>query len=251
MINSKDPSFNLHEILLGEQKILQARLNTIRQSAGHPTAVGDGAEDGWCDWFREFLPSRYQVSKGFVVDSQGTRSEQQDIIIHDRQYSPLLWESGGHTYVPAESVYAIFEVKQSLNAENIEYAGKKVASVRRRFRTEGTFGWLQGQGKRELIPILAGLLTLSSDWRPSMGTPFSNTLGALDPDSHLDIGCVLSDGAWEIPDSAKPSELEMSDPDTSLSYFKMKLLQRLQTLGTVGAIDYSAYQNSGQVDDKR
>jgi hypothetical protein len=251
MTNDQDPAFDLHEILLGEQKELQAKLSTGRQAAGHPLAIGDGAEDGWRNWIQEFLPSRYRVSKGFVVDSDNTRSEQQDVIIHDRQYSPLLWEYGGHTYVPAESVYAIFEVKQSLNAENVEYAGNKVASVRRRFRTQGTFGWLQGKGTRELIPILSGLLTLTSDWRPPMGAPFSTALGALDLDSHLDLGCVLSDGAWEVPDSAEPSEYEVFNPETSLSYFKLKLLQRLQALGTVGGIDYMAYQNTGQLDSKK
>jgi hypothetical protein len=243
MTNDQDPDFNLHEILLGEQKALQAKLNTGRQLAKHPSVIGDGAEDGWRGWFQEFLPSRYQVSKGFVVDSNNTRSEQQDVIIHDRQYSPLLWEYGGHTYVPAESVYAVFEVKQNLNAENVEYASKKVASVRRRFRTQGTF--------REPMPILSGLLTLTSDWRPAMGTPFSTALGALDLDSHLDMGCILSGGAWEVPDSSKPGKLEMSNPETSLSYFKLKLLQRLQVLGTVGGIDYMAYQNTGQLDSKK
>jgi hypothetical protein len=61
----------------------------------------------------EILPSRYQVSKGFVVDSDSMRSEQIDVIIHDRVFSPLLWEDGGYMYVPAESVYAVFEVNCS------------------------------------------------------------------------------------------------------------------------------------------
>ncbi|MGA2458777.1 MAG: hypothetical protein ABSF85_14500, partial [Terriglobales bacterium] len=34
-----------------------------------------------------------------------------------------------------ESVYAAFEAKQSINAEEVDYAQKKVASVRRLHRT--------------------------------------------------------------------------------------------------------------------
>jgi hypothetical protein len=59
---------------------------------------------------RGFLPWRYQVGTGFVVDQSGNKSEQQDIILYDRQYSPALLSSDDveqSIYVPVESVYAV------------------------------------------------------------------------------------------------------------------------------------------------
>ncbi len=62
-------------------------------------------------------------------------TQQIDVVIHDRHCSPLLFEVGGSFYIPAESVYAAIEVKQSIDKGNIEYAADKVASVRRLDRT--------------------------------------------------------------------------------------------------------------------
>jgi hypothetical protein len=190
----------------------------------------------------EFLPSRYQVANGFVVDSDGKRSEQIDIIIFDRTFSPLLWEHGGHLYVPAESVYAVFEVKQDHSLADIKAAAKKAASVRRRVRTQGQFGWLMGQGKKVPFPILAGLLTVDSAWNPAFGDPFYKALAELSGDSYLDLGCALSHGSWDLEDHEKPRSAQLSQPEAALISFCMHLLYRLQKMGTVGGIDYGEYE---------
>ena len=146
-----DEPFDLHGAFYGKQAVLRSLLETGRKIATHPGAKGDGSELHWKEMLSELLPRRYQVSKGFVVDSAGTRSEQIDVIIHDHFFSPLLWEDGGYVYVPAESVYAVFEVKQDHNLEYIKAAGQKAASARRRLRTEGEFGWLKGIAKRSYL----------------------------------------------------------------------------------------------------
>jgi hypothetical protein len=42
-----------------------------------------------------------------VVDSNGDFSQQIDVLVFDRQYSPLIFEYEGQTVIPAESVYAV------------------------------------------------------------------------------------------------------------------------------------------------
>lgn len=244
---TNDPAFNLHDVFLGEQESLLAKMRSRRANAGHPVAVGDGTEEGWRAVLDEFLPKRYCVSHGFVVDSKGNRSLQLDVIIHDRQYSPRIWEVGGHLYVPAESVYAVFEVKQDLNLGHVQAAAEKAASVRRLHRTQGTFAWLQGPGNRPLTPILAGLLTPMTEWTPAFGKPFADARDALDADNHLDLGCVLAEGAWELTNPDDSSSLAASPADSSLIAFLMTLAHRLQGLGTVGGIDYSEYQRAGDI----
>lgn len=241
---TQDEPFDLHGVYFGQQDVLRTLLETGRAAATHPVAKGDGSELHWRTMLEKFLPSRYQVSKGFVIDSHGMRSEQIDVIIHDHVFSPLLWEDGGYTYVPAESVYAVFEVKQDHSLDNIKYAGQKAASMRRRFRTEAEFGWLHGPAKKPLFTPLAGLLTVDSAWCPAFGDAFYEALGGLSDIEHLDLGCALKQGSWDLEDHSNPRSAQLSMSDAALISFCMHLLYRLQSLGTVGAIDYVAYERS-------
>jgi hypothetical protein len=81
----------------------------------------------------------------------GHRSRQIDVAIFDRLYSPLLFPSdSGGLHIPAESVYAVFEVKQDLNQRLIRDAGRKAASVRHLRRT--SVGIALQQGAFEIPP---------------------------------------------------------------------------------------------------
>ncbi len=240
-----DEPFDLDRAFYRKQAALRNDLEAGREVATHPGAKGDGSELHWKEMLSGFLPSRYLVSKGFVVDSAGMRSEQVDVIIHDHVFSPLLWENGGHLYVPAESVYAVFEVKQEHSLEHIKYAGQKAASVRRRLRTEAEFGWIRGKAKKNaLFTPLAGLLTVDSAWTPAFGDPFYKALGGLSENQYLDLGCSLNQGSWDLEDHADPRSAQLSVPKAALISFCMHLLYRLQQLGSVGGIDYRAYERS-------
>lgn len=74
---------------------------------------GDVTEWDWIAVLREHLPTRYCVDKAFIVDSRGNLSQQLDLVIFDKQYGPIVFHRHGATYIPAESVYAVFEVKQA------------------------------------------------------------------------------------------------------------------------------------------
>jgi hypothetical protein len=80
-------------------------------------------------------PERYRASSAFIVDAAGNRSRQIDIAIYDRFYSPLIFPFDSGFLVPAESVYAVVEVKQLLTRLHVRNAGLKIASVRRLKRT--------------------------------------------------------------------------------------------------------------------
>src|SRR2546426_9115632 len=117
------------------QRALRAALELARGAIDHPTSKGDVSEAQWRKMLAKHLPQRYRVSKGQVVDSRGGISEQMDVIIHDAHYCPLFLHEEGTCFVPAESVYAVFEAKQELDAAYVKAAGAKAASVRRLFRT--------------------------------------------------------------------------------------------------------------------
>ena len=138
---------------------------------------------------RNLLPKRYQVATAFVVDCQGVFSEQIDVVVFDRQYSPFTFNYQGQTIIPAESVYAVFEAKQAINADQVDYAQNKVASVRRLHRTSLSIPHAGGIYKpKQLIPILGGILTFESDWSPAFGKSLINALEGGDADGRLDQG---------------------------------------------------------------
>src|ERR1039458_5234131 len=110
---------------------IEHRLATVREAFEHSVTKGDASEHVWLEFLKIYLPERYRAEKAHVVDSKGVFSQQIDVVVFDRHYSPLIFNYEGQIIIPAESVYAVFEAKQSLNAAHVEYAQKKVASVRR------------------------------------------------------------------------------------------------------------------------
>src|SRR6266478_6558493 len=127
--------WSLSELLAGLHDDIENRLALARKSLAHPTTKGDASEEVWLEMLRKYLPQRYQVAKAHVVDSLGTFGEQIDVVVFDRQYSPFIFNYQGQSIIPAESVYAAFEAKQAINADEVSYAQGKVASVRRLHRT--------------------------------------------------------------------------------------------------------------------
>ena len=85
---------------------------TTSSSLLHPVDNGDNSENTWINFFNQYLPKRYKASKATVIDSNGDASDQLDIVIFDHQYSYLVFQDHGITYIPAESVYAAFEVRK-------------------------------------------------------------------------------------------------------------------------------------------
>jgi hypothetical protein len=232
--------WSLSVLLAGLHDDIQRKLETVRQSFGHPTTKGDATEKVWLELLQTYLPQRYQAAKAHVVDSKGTFSEQIDVVIFDRQYSPFIFQYQDQTIIPAESVYAVFEAKQSINAGHVDYAQKKVASVRRLHRTSLPIPYAQGTyPPKPLIPILGGILTFESDWSPAFGQALSDALNGGDSEGRLDLGCVAAHGYFGLNQLAGTYEtFAGGKPATA---FLFKLISLLQFSGTVPMIDVQAY----------
>ena len=126
---------DLNNLFQSTQQRMVAELTGIRGAVDHGGTLGDETELAWLDFLARVLPNRYRVANGFVVDADGRRSDQMDVIVFDRQYSPPLFMGGNVQYVPAEAVYAVFEVKQRVDSRNLRLACDKAASVRSLRRT--------------------------------------------------------------------------------------------------------------------
>lgn len=225
---------------------IQERLARARRSFGHPGTKGDASESVWLELLETYLPRRYEAASAHVVDSEGTFSEQIDVVVFDRQYSPFIFNFQGQTVIPAESVYAVFEAKQSINAEHVAYARQKVGSVRRLHRTSLPIPHAGGTYlAKPLQHIIGGLLTLDSDWKPGLGEPLIGALAASGTDDRLDLGCVAAHGIFSCEDEGCGTLTPIGKPATA---FLLELIARLQEKATVPMIDVRAYARWLDVD---
>jgi hypothetical protein len=221
------------------QKSLVSQLETGREIATHSSDLGDDSERKWLHFLQTHLPRRYRAEKAKVIDHRGKVSDQIDIVIFDALYSPVWAAERGVTYVPAESVYAAIEVKQDMTPAHLRYAAAKVESVRRLARTTTAIPHAGGRFPAKSPFHILGIF-LALQGAPLSPRRLSALLETTNSNRRLDLGCVVQSGSFEVVKgtvATQPSEV-------SLSFFVLRLLARLQALGTVPAIDLDAYSTA-------
>jgi hypothetical protein len=214
-------------------------LRTARESLGHPVALGDGSEAVWGKLFESYLPKRYRTERGTIVDSRGSFSEQIDVVIFDRQYSPFILNFNGQLVIPAEAVYAVFEAKQVATRPNVSYAQRKAASVRRLYRTSVDVETIDGKRKGKIPQnIICGFLAFDCRWKRPFGKTLTRVLDIDQTDGRLDLGCIAAHGTF----GCGTGNCRSFNHDTKcVTTFLLELMSRLQECGTVPAMDFRAY----------
>ncbi len=229
---------DLRDVFIRVQKQMLADLE-VGEVFEHPTSSGAASEQQWIRLFNRYLPQRYRASSAFIVDADGRRSRQIDVAVYDHFYSPLLFPHDSGLHIPAESVYAVFEVKQQLTRQWIADAAEKAASVRALRRTSVPV--IAAGSTRPAIrprPILAGILADRAVWSGTFKKMIPRILRPLPAARRLDLGCVLAAGAFELPPRGR---VRLSTPEESLIFFVLRLLDRLRAQGTAPAADLMQY----------
>jgi hypothetical protein len=261
----------LKELFSGLQNQMIAQLNTNRSNVKHPGSKGDALENAWIEWLRKYLPSRYSVDKAIVIDSNGDTSHQIDVVIYDNWFTPFIFSQNGFHYIPAEGVYAVFEVKPDISdtsdgITNIEYAGRKIESVRRlKKTTTKIINVGQTQDPRGLTKIVGGILTSTKSGTKKNNDTLKKHLHAQTNLRSIDFGCIADYGSFyidydneenlDIKDFDKRyfeyyknrefNEVVFSKQENSLVTFFMQLTRYLQqAIGTVQAINLQTYLDS-------
>ena len=87
------------------------------------TEAGTVAEDAIRRFLESSLPTRYHVGLGEVISTEGQIARQtqaKDVIVYDSAYSPIFgWGETGFYLFPIESVYAIIEVKKTIDTPKL------------------------------------------------------------------------------------------------------------------------------------
>ena len=269
---NETPTENKERLMLlfeSLQKQMLAELSTNRLFIDHPGTKGDSIENGWIEWLRKYLPNKYSVDKAIVIDSLGNISHQMDLVIYDEQFTPFVFNQNGIKYVPAEGIYAVFEVKPEINKGYIEYAGEKIASVRALHRTATTF--INGGRKcspRGFTKILGGILTISNSFTTENNETLEKHLKNLKALESMEMGCIVDYGCFIIDylnPKAVGDENDFGQMDEFRRYYSERKVQKIifsssqyalvsfflqltrylqQAIGTIPAIDMNAYAHS-------
>ena len=222
--------WSLPQLLSSLHNDIQHKLKTARCSLVHPVTKGDASEKVWIDLLTMYLPARYQVETAHVVDSNGNFSDQIDIVVFDRQYSPFIFKFQDSNIVPVESIYAVFESKQAISAKEIKYAKNKVKTVRSLHRTSLPIPHAGGTYPAKMPShILGGLLTFESNWKKDLKKSLIQELSKTNAEDRIDLGCVAAHGMFDYTDnlySFKASE-------KAAASFLFELIGRLQSVATV------------------
>ncbi|MGJ1435151.1 DUF6602 domain-containing protein [Sphingobacterium siyangense] len=276
----------LKMLFSGLQNQMTAQLSTNREFINHPGSKGDSLENAWIEWLRAYLPNRYSVDKAIVIDYTGQTSQQIDIVIYDNWFTPFIFTQNGFHYIPAEGVYAVFEVKPDFNGsvpmgkgkknkDFITYAAEKIESVRVLKRTSVD---MIASGNtvfaRPLTKIVGGILASTNTYKRT-GT-ISKILEKQKGFKSIDFGCAADYGSFFVEYNgsedlslSKPKDFEkritdyyngrqfvdvsFSKPENSMVTFFMQLSRYLQqAIGTVAAIDLQAYLDkiNEKIDDE-
>ncbi|MDD3645700.1 MAG: hypothetical protein PHR19_09260 [Bacteroidales bacterium] len=208
----------------------------------HQGDKGEVNEQHFIEFLSHYLPNRYTVEKAIVLDSEGVVSDSIDIVVFDRQYTPTLLDNDKHRYVPAEAVYAVFECKPTINKEYLEYTADKIESVRKLKRTSIEIIHAGGtHGAKKPFDIIGGILAIDIKWKDGFGTHFHAIHANLTGSRRVDCGFAASQGCFDIFSS---EEYAFGGKENALGFFVFRLLSKLQSLGTVPAVDWLAYAES-------
>jgi hypothetical protein len=162
-------------------------INTLFQ---HQGVKGEGNETVLRDLLTRFIPRRYGVGTGVVIDRYGTQSRQIDIVIYDTlMYPSLLSLTSVHLF-PVDIVYATIEVKTTLTSASARESIENLASVKRLKIIEDQFMLAEPQG--------GGISYINYSPRPPLGFVFSYNSDALQFETFKD---------WYTPNSQYPPAL--------------------------------------------
>ncbi len=270
---------DIAELFKGLQNQMVAQLNTNREFILHPGSKGDSLENVWIEWLRKYLPNRYCVDKAIVIDSTGELSHQLDLVIYDQHHTPFVFTQNGINYIPAEGVYAVFEVKPdfqgAVSDDNFfEYAGKKIESVRKLKRTSvEMINAGRKSDARPLTKIVGGILASTNGYTHANNNTIESHLKGLKGLQTIEMGCAVDYGSFFVNYNGEEDvnnknleerifnyykdrtfkNLEFSPKENSLVTFFLQLTRYLQqSIGTVAAIDLNAYTKSVgfEIDEK-
>ncbi|MFP8644561.1 DUF6602 domain-containing protein [Priestia aryabhattai] len=111
-------------------KKMQIDFAEVTENINHMGERGSSREEILLSYLEKYIPIKYEMNNGVIIDATGEQSRQQDIIIYDSFNSPVLLNMQSTKMIPIESVFSVIEVKSSLNKVEINKCVNNISSVK-------------------------------------------------------------------------------------------------------------------------
>jgi hypothetical protein len=121
----------LGKYFYGITKRLEMEIDYINEVIGHSGEKGTANEILLRDLLVKYLPKKYSVGSGLVIDKNGSRSNQIDVVIYDSYFHPELFSQGSGYLYPVDVVYMVIEIKTVIKKDKMEEAIENIRSVKR------------------------------------------------------------------------------------------------------------------------
>jgi hypothetical protein len=173
--NEKQDATRYDSFLASMNQRINNDIDSIRKIIEHKGEKGVRIERIVESLVRLFLPNRYSLRSGFLMDHQGNISPQQDIIVTDEHSLPRLFSDDIQILHPADSAVATIEVKTSLDKAGLKEAFSNIQNTRNSMK------WIFGEGKILTRQGPNGTYTSASTSRRVIPEPPSVIIGYKSP----------------------------------------------------------------------
>jgi hypothetical protein len=103
-----------------EKQMVEA-LAEVRETFIHSGNKGTTNENNFSDFVRQYLPRKFEIGNGEIIDSHGNRSGQVDIVMVN-EYHPFTFTSNKPGLFFIEGVVSAGEIKTTLTTNELENA---------------------------------------------------------------------------------------------------------------------------------
>ncbi|MDN3238059.1 DUF6602 domain-containing protein [Pseudomonas sp. WAC2] len=229
----------LVEYCHGAVKALNAQYE-MSNVLGHSATAGSARERLIQDFLIEHLPEMTSVVSGVIVDSNGQRSKQQDIVLMLKSM-PRLPFASGHDLIFQEGAVATFEIKTQITPSILKAIALNIASVNT--LVPSTLESVQlGDLDWPYTRILNVVLTYGGSALEVIERKLMELPCAGQPDVYLDLTkgiLIKNDGALSGQDSSAPY-IKFNDAGVGLARL-LALLSKLTGRLVMRGVKWEAY----------
>jgi hypothetical protein len=253
----------LQQYYQGITQQLRSEVDFINALFEHQGVKGAGNEAALRDLITRFIPKRYGIGTGVVIDRNGNTSRQCDIVIYDTFLYPSLFALTSIHLFPVDIVYATIEVKTTLNSQSAKEARENIASVRCLDFLKMDFGdqWTSGNsqviGIRKTTAPLGFVFAYNSDAQQDETfkkwfTPTKNEDTPLYPSlvGCLDIGLIgFKDASLDASATSVSPEIGMIPKCSTFPLIKRKGDEPSREIESAADVQY--IKVAGPIADKQ
>jgi hypothetical protein len=226
------------ELIRAVQRQMRIEFDQKTTQIPHMGERGAAREEVVRSFLRDYLPKRFAVSPGFILDADGMVSRQIDAVIYDELCAPVFRVTETQRLFPAESVAGAVSIKSTLTRQELAEAVENLASAAllNRFgsgRPEVVFGGVptpfvhsafQGHPAH---PVFTAAFAFESPPLETVASNLHDLNRSLDPMLRIQLIAVLNrgvvtyldEGVIEPTYSATARVAFVEDPEIALPLF--------------------------------